>query len=417
MTRGHLAAVIGLGAVCVGGAIITAFMAGGGGRRQPGALELSSGEIRRLTLSESESALMDLSFASALRRDRPDLLDSIRSQPTFREIQAHWPKIHRGDREFYVVEEDLPYTEDEFALYALRELDAFASLSRVEALDSGPEPTPRKPLKDWASERDLDVSMLERTNASMLPAERPVDIRILQRGSAKRPIVDRREALTVGAGPGDQPIIVRRMLSVPEENGRAIVLSTGARLGYSIDRTSFGDQYDLVKRHFAAATVSWSAICDVAFDWLGEAADAAPGAPTLGTFVVRKGNCQGHLAMAFFPNWTGERHVLLVDDSYFGGPPAMPYDRTGIFRHEIGHVLGFLHEHVRPEANENVPDNQHFCTQDLPAGLPPSRRFLTDYDRQSVMHLLCGGKGSVALTFSELDVKAVQKLYGTPHSP
>ena len=44
-------------------------------------------------------------------------------------------------------------------------------------------------------------------------------------------------------------------------------------------------------------------------------------------------------------------------------------------RHELGHILGFRHEHIRSEANSSCDEGGAF-------------RAVTDYDQASVMHYL-----------------------------
>ena len=60
-----------------------------------------------------------------------------------------------------------------------------------------------------------------------------------------------------------------------------------------------------------------------------------------------------------------------------------------MFRHEIGHILGYRHEHIRPEAG---------CWGETGAW-----KQLTTYDAYSVMHYYCGNGGTISLTLSPND--------------
>ena len=69
-----------------------------------------------------------------------------------------------------------------------------------------------------------------------------------------------------------------------------------------------------------------------------------------------------------------------------------------IMGHELGHTLGFRHEHTRPEAG--------ICFEDL------NWRPLTDYDSASIMHYpQCNGT-STDLSFTQTDAEGVAALYG-----
>ena len=72
-----------------------------------------------------------------------------------------------------------------------------------------------------------------------------------------------------------------------------------------------------------------------------------------------------------------------------------------MLRHELGHTLGFRHEHIRSEAPPACPDEPTYDTLDL-----------TAYDPQSVMHYFCGQVGSRELAITDLDRLGAQKVYG-----
>ena len=112
-------------------------------------------------------------------------------------------------------------------------------------------------------------------------------------------------------------------------------------------------------------------------------------------FPVEPIETSEYIARAFFPSSPDSEMNVLVDDSITssGWPPA------NIMGHELGHTLGFRHEHTRPEAGVCFEDNNW--------------RPLTPYDSDSIMHYpQCNGTSS-DLGFSALDGQGVAALYGS----
>ncbi|OAI01741.1 hypothetical protein A1353_00545 [Methylomonas methanica] len=162
-------------------------------------------------------------------------------------------------------------------------------------------------------------------------------------------------------------------------------------LTYQIDTAGFGDKTDMVRKNLAAAAKEWTNACGkkcgIRFqEHTGE------GEPT---FKVRKVSGAPFIAAAFFPSTAPIDRVLEVDDQYF----TTTFDKVGVFRHELGHVLGYRHEHI-----QGIPG----CKQE-----GGERKAITPYDGKSVMHYLCGGAGNPKLTLSSQDKDGHTQNYST----
>ncbi|HEU5454128.1 MAG TPA: hypothetical protein VFU85_00430 [Nocardioides sp.] len=114
-------------------------------------------------------------------------------------------------------------------------------------------------------------------------------------------------------------------------------------------------------------------------------------------FSIEPTRSQAFIARAFFPSSPDVRRNIKVNPVSLLTTPDWP--PGNILGHELGHTLGFRHEHTRPEAGV-------LCFENL------SWRPLTDYDSASIMHYpQCNGT-SLDLSFTATDAEGVQALYG-----
>jgi hypothetical protein len=190
------------------------------------------------------------------------------------------------------------------------------------------------------------------------------------------------------------------------DNNRLLRWAPGVVLSYYIRKETFASgEYPDVRSNMNAATQAWMDTCGVEFQHMVDLDDDIPARTAQRPlFDVRKVDAKGaFIAVAFFPNYAPERRSLVIDPSYFS--PKLAFDTTGVLRHELGHVLGFRHEHIRSGAPPNCPKEEVAHTIEL-----------GDYDPQSVMHYFCGNVGSTTLQITPADRDGARRLYGPPLS-
>ncbi|WP_375770198.1 M57 family metalloprotease [Archangium gephyra] len=173
--------------------------------------------------------------------------------------------------------------------------------------------------------------------------------------------------------------------------------STQARnLTYCISSSSFGTRYSTMVNAMNSATAAWEATANVNFIHSSSYDSNCSASQTGVFFDVRMVSGQSYLARAFFPNSSRSGRNILVDSSSFGS--ISPWTLTGVLRHELGHTLGFRHEHTRSTASGCYEDSNW--------------RGLTTYDRYSVMHYpQCNGLQTGDLVLTSYDKTGARALY------
>ena len=215
---------------------------------------------------------------------------------------------------------------------------------------------------------------------------------------------------------GDTPIVGEKNLREFYENhvahGDALIVNTvnGAddkwnatqklNLTYCVNKTGFGTRYTQVVQAMADATGAWSAVANVKYVHVTAQDTNCTSGNSNVLFDVNPVNAGGsYIARAFFPSQSRSTRNVLIDNSAFtsSGDPSL----MGVLRHELGHTLGFRHEHTRPEAGTCFEDSNY--------------RELTSYDQASVMHYpQCNGIDSWALELTAKDAQGAAALYGAP---
>lgn len=145
------------------------------------------------------------------------------------------------------------------------------------------------------------------------------------------------------------------------------------------------------------ASKSWMESANIQFKYIKEQDFNCDQHNDVVMFDVRPVNTGMYLARAFFPSSPRRHRNIMVDDSAFN------FSQTtleGIMAHELGHTMGFRHEHIHQDATDKCQENDSF-------------RPLTSYDPFSVMHYPhCDGQGNILdLGLTALDREGASIAY------
>ena len=173
--------------------------------------------------------------------------------------------------------------------------------------------------------------------------------------------------------------------------------SQALNLTYCVS-TKFGSNYAAVVNAMNQGAALWeNASSKVNFTYVPSADASCTTRNNAVLFSVEPTNTTQYIARAFFPSTADRSRNVLVNATSLQNSGS--WTPGNILGHELGHTLGFRHEHTRPEAGTCFEDNNW--------------RPLTPYDSVSIMHYpQCNG-GSSNLQFSSYDGQGVRALYGS----
>jgi len=169
---------------------------------------------------------------------------------------------------------------------------------------------------------------------------------------------------------------------------------TAHALTYCVDAKS--KYYSQLVTAMDQAAGAWQAVANVQYVHASQYDSSCSSRQKNVVFDVRVVNTSQYLARSFFPSSSRRAREVLVATASFGN--IKPWSLAGVLRHELGHTLGFRHEHTRPESGVCFEDN--------------SWRALTAYDSSSVMHYpQCNGTNNGDLNLTNLDKNGAASLY------
>jgi hypothetical protein len=200
-------------------------------------------------------------------------------------------------------------------------------------------------------------------------------------------------------------------LTVHQANGVDVIWDENQKheLTYCIS-DSFGNRKQQVVDAMAAATDGWMDAADLTYSYVPAEDGNCTAQNNNVLFDVNPVDSGQYVARAFFPNQPRDQRNVLIDDMAFDIEDPI-FTLEGVLEHELGHTLGFRHEHVRADIFDIPFENWLSCV--LEGILDPNYRPVTEYDSASVMHYpQCGGTGTLSIT--ELDIAGARSIYGAP---
>lgn len=176
---------------------------------------------------------------------------------------------------------------------------------------------------------------------------------------------------------------------------------SSVHLSYCIG-SSTGANKAVVVAQMAEATKSWSAMAGVRFEYVPSEDASCNSSNNNVTFDVQQVPDDGIFAVSFFPDESRASRTLAIRPTAYtttsGGR-----DFQGILRHELGHSLGFRHEHIWLNPA---------CTGEQQVSGGYDARIVNSYDVDSVMHYpQCRPSGTGGYRQSGFDNAGAVELY------
>lgn len=252
------------------------------------------------------------------------------------------------------------------------------------------------PARDFVSYEEFRASLYCEAGGELCIVERDVPL------VGEQAIRDYYDRIVHSAEPRPNALTV---MHVDDRDAKWDV-QTRMNLTYCVS-DDFGSRKQSVIDAMDTATTAWEDAAVIDFKYVAaEDADCTTDNNAVLFPVIPAPSGATYLGRSFFPNYPDAYMSLNLNLPDFdaakasGGELGQNLTVAGILRHELGHILGFRHEHIRPEAQA------YQCAED------DQYRPITAYDSESVMHYpQCNGDGDWSLTLTQLDRQGAAQYY------
>ena len=167
-------------------------------------------------------------------------------------------------------------------------------------------------------------------------------------------------------------------------------------------KIDFGKHYEKIKNAMNTAARDWNVSAHVVFTHQStEDPDCDANNNNVLFNVGKAPESVPYLARAFFPTDfpRAMRSILISRNTFQDGDEK---SIAAVLRHELGHVLGFRHEHIRSPRCLGVEDSGWIN--------------VTEFDQYSIMNYPgCVGWSNLSGNLSQDDIKGAVKVYGDPN--
>ena len=115
-------------------------------------------------------------------------------------------------------------------------------------------------------------------------------------------------------------------------------------LSYCVSSSGFGSNYTTVLNAMSAAAAYWEQTANVHFEYLPAHDSTCTNSNSNVTFNVSADSTMTYNALSFFPSYPRANRQLVIN--YARSTALSPRTLSGVLVHQLGHVLGFIHDHI-----------------------------------------------------------------------